>query len=150
MREITIGELITTGIAYQDIERNTPTESHMRNIQALIDNVLNPIMNKFPTAEIICGYISPSISSQYHGTMMSGHKTGKAASIWWCHDDLDIEQSIDIMQSWIIGNLDFNLLDIYDTFIDISYDSRFNYKIVNNLSLIHNKHIISRRIADCF
>lgn len=148
MREITIGDLITTGIDRRDYKRNMPTESHKANMSALIENVLNPLVNQFPTAEIVHGYISPSISSQYYGTLMGSHKQGRAAAIWWIGDDLDIEQSIRVMYEWIVANLQFNMLDIYDTYIDISFDERYNYRIVNNLGIVHNKDIASGVVQD--
>lgn len=148
MREITIGDLITTGVAYQDRKRNVPSESHQRNLQALIDNVLQPLFNQFPTAEIICGYMSSAIIYNYCGTVMSDHRQGRAAAIWWCGEDLTIEQSVFAMYKWIVENLEFNTLDIYDTYIDISYNGKYNYKIVNNMSIVNNKHITSGVILD--
>lgn len=148
MREITIGDLITAGVDYQDRQRNIPTESHQKNLQALIDNVLQPLINQFPGAEIICGYRSPSIAYYYRDMVMSDHKQGRAAAIWWCGDNLDIEQSVFTMYQWIVENLKFNALDIYDTYIDISYNERYNYKLVSNMSFVHNKHIASRAILD--
>lgn len=148
MREITIGDLITAGIDRRDCKRNMPTESHKANMSSLIDNVLNPLVNRFPDLEIIHGYISPSISSQYHGTLMGSHKQGRAAAIWWCGDEIDIERSIHVMYRWIVDNLKFNMLDIYDTYIDISYDERYNYRIVNNLGIVNNKDIASGVVRD--
>lgn len=148
MREITIGDLITAGIDLRDRKRNMPTESHKENMSSLIDNVLNPLVNQFPTAEIMYGYISPSINSQYYGTLMGSHKQGRAAAIWWCGDEINIERSIYVMYRWIVDNLQFNMLDIYDTYIDISYDERYNYRIVNNLAIIHNKDIVSGVVRD--
>lgn len=148
MREITIGDLITAGIDRRDCMRNMPTESHKANMSSLIDNVLNPLVNQFPTMEIIHGYISQSISSQYYGTLMGSHKQGRAAAIWWCGDEINIERSIYVMYRWIVDNLQFNMLDIYDTYIDISYDERYNYRIVNNLGIVHNKDIASGVVRD--
>lgn len=148
MKEITIGDLITAGIDRRDCKRNMPTESHERNMSALIDNVLNPLVNQFPTMEIVHGYISPSISSQYCGTLMGSHKQGRAAAIWWCGNEINIERSIYVMYRWIVDNLQFNMLDIYDTYIDISFDERYNYRIVNNLSIVHNKDIASGVVRD--
>lgn len=148
MKEITIGDLITAGIDRRDCKRNMPTESHERNMSSLIDNVLNPLVNQFPTMEIIYGYISPSICSQYCGTLLGGHKQGRAAAIWWCGDEINIERSIYVMYRWIVDNLQFNMLDIYDTYIDISYDERYNYRIVNNLGIVHNKDIASGVVRD--
>lgn len=148
MKEITIGDLITAGIAYEDRKRNVPVSSHKKNMQALIDNVLQPIFNQFPTAKIICGYRSFYIDYLYRTTVMSDHRRGKAATIWWCGDNLDIEQSVFEMYKWIVENLQFNTMDIYDTYIDISYDEKYTYKIVSNLSLMHNKHIATGEILD--
>lgn len=148
MREIIIAELCTAGIDLQDCRRNMPSVSHEKNMSNLIDNVLNPLVNQFPDAEIMFGYISPSISSRYHGTLMGSHRQGRAAAIWWIGDDLDIEQSIRAMYEWIVENLQFNMLDIYDTYIDISFDERYNYRIVNNLSIVHNEDIASGVVRD--
>lgn len=148
MKEITIGDLITAGIAYEDRKRNVPVDSHKKNLQALIDNVLQPIFNQFPTAKIICGYRGFSIDNLYRTTVMSDHRRGKAATIWWRGDNLDIEQSVFEMYKWIVENLQFNTMDIYDTYIDISYDEKYKCKIVSNLSLIHNKHIATGEILD--
>lgn len=148
MRKITIGKLCTAGIDLYDCRRNIPTVSHEKNMSNLIDKVLNPLVNQFPDAEIMFGYISTSIGSRYHGTLMGSHRQGRAAAIWWIGDDLDIEQSIHTMYEWIVKNLQFNMLDIYDTYIDISYDERYNYRIVNNLSIVHNKDIASGVVQD--
>lgn len=148
MKEITIGDLITAGIAYKDRQRNVPTGSHKRNMQALIDNVLQPLINQFPTAEITCGYRSFYIAYNYGDMLVSDHRQGRAAAIWWCGENLDIEQSVFEMYKWIVKNLQFNTLDIYDTHIDISYNEKYNYKIVNNMSIVHNKHIASGVILD--
>lgn len=148
MKEITIGDLITAGVAYQDRQKNVPTESHMRNLQALIDNVLQPLINQFPTAEITCGYRSPYIAYHYCDMLVSDHKQGRAAAIWWSGDNLDIEQSVFKMYKWIVENLEFNTLDIYDTYIDISYNEKYNYKLINNMSFVHNKHIATEVTLD--
>lgn len=148
MREITIGDLITAGIDLRDLERNMPSESHKENMSKLIDNVLNPLVNQFPTAEIMYGYLGQSINSRYYGTLMGSHKQGRAAAIWWCGDEFSIERSIYVMYRWIVNNLQFNMLDIYDTYIDISYDERYNYRMVNNLAIIHNKNIVSGVVQD--
>lgn len=148
MREITIGDLITAGIAYQDRQKNVPTESHKKNLQALIDNVLQPLINQFPTAEITCGYRSFYIAYNYSDMLVTDHKQGRAAAIWWCGDGMNIEQSVFTMYKWIVENLEFNTLDIYDTYIDISYNEKYSYKLVSNMSVVHNKDIASGVVRD--
>lgn len=148
MKEITIGDLITAGIDSRDIKRNMPTESHKENMSILIDKVLNPFIKQFPEAEIVYGYLNPLIRHKYQGTLMGSHRQGRAAAIWWIGDDLDIEQSIHVMYEWIVANLQFTMLDIYDTYIDISFDERYNYRIVNNLSIVHNEDIASGVVQD--
>lgn len=148
MREITICDLVTAGIFYKDAERNTPSEAQVKNMQDLIDNVLNPLAEQFPGMEIISAYRHYSLNKLYNAYSAGAHNQGRAAAIWYIGENIDIEQSVYEIYRWIIDNLKFNTLDIYDTYIDISYDSRYNYRLVRNFARIHNQHIESRVIKD--
>lgn len=148
MKEITINDLVTAGIFYKDIERNMPSETQIKNMQGLIDNVLNPLVKQFPDLEIVSAYRHYSINPLYNVYSAGAHNQGRAAAIWWIGENLDIEQSVYEMYLWIVENLEFNTLDIYDTYIDISYNSRYNYRLVRNLASIHNQHIKSGAIKD--
>lgn len=148
MKEIVVNDLITAGVFYKDIERNMPSGTQIKNMQDLIDNVLNPLMKQFPGLEIVSAYRHYSLNQLYNVYSAGAHNQGRAAAIWWLGETLDIEQSVYEMYRWIVDNLEFNTLDIYDTYIDISYDSRYNYRLVRNLASVHNQHIKSGAIKD--
>ena len=148
MKETTINDLITAGIFYKDAERNVPSEAQIKNMQDLIDNVLNPLVKQFKDLEIVSAYRHYSLNQLYNVYSAGAHNQGRAAAIWWIGENLDIEQSVYEMYKWIVDNIKFNTLDIYDTYIDISYDSRYNYRLVRNFAKMHNQHIESRVVKD--
>jgi zinc D-Ala-D-Ala carboxypeptidase len=61
---------------------NTPTESAVKNLQALVTNVLQPLrdMIKIPV-DISSGYRCPALNKAVGGEATSFHLSGKAADI---------------------------------------------------------------------
>lgn len=61
---------------------NTPTDLEIENIVKLVENVLQPLRDKFGKPIIITsGYRSPKVNKAVKGSKTSGHMLGTSADI---------------------------------------------------------------------
>lgn len=78
----TIEELSKSDTAQRNGIDNTPTPEARQNLQALIDNILNPARRLLGTWIIVnSGYRSPLVNKLVGGAATSQHTTGEAADI---------------------------------------------------------------------
>lgn len=77
----TVNELCKSEIAIRRSIDNTPTETVISNLQALVLNVLQPIRNSLGPITINSGYRSPAVNVAVGGSPTSDHCLGMAADI---------------------------------------------------------------------
>lgn len=80
-KNFTLDELCKSEIAIRRSIDNTPTETVISNLQALVLNVLQPIRNSLGPITINSGYRSPAVNVAVGGSPTSDHCLGMAADI---------------------------------------------------------------------
>lgn len=80
-KNFTVDELCKSEIAIRRSIDNTPTETVISNLQALVLNVLQPIRNSLGPITINSGYRSPAVNVAVGGSPTSDHCLGMAADI---------------------------------------------------------------------
>ncbi len=84
---------------------NTPSMTVIDNLQALVDNVLQPVRDKFGPITVTSGYRSPAVNKTIGGSATSDHCKGQAADFevmgmpnkelaTWIKDNLEFTQLI--------------------------------------------------------
>ena len=105
-----VNDLVKSSTASRRGINNTPTPEVQKNLQALLDNVLNPIAAKYPTPyNINSGYRCPALNAAVGGVKNSQHMKGQAADIS-CGSPAANKKLFD----WIINQSGIN----YDQIID--------------------------------
>lgn len=106
----TVNDLIKSSTASRRGINNTPTPEIQNNLQALLNNVLNPIASKYPVPyKINSGYRCPALNAAVGGAKNSQHMRGQAADIS-CGSPAENKKLFD----WIIKQSGIN----YDQIID--------------------------------
>ena len=116
-----LAELTKTNVRQFD---NTPSMQVIDNLQALVDNVLQPIRNKFGPVTVTSGYRSPEVNKAIGGSATSDHCFGFAA-------DFEVA-GVDNKElaRWVADNLKFKqlILEFYTKgvpdsgWVHVSYD----------------------------
>jgi hypothetical protein len=116
-----LAELTKTNVRQFD---NTPSMQVIENLQALVDNVLQPIRNKFGQVTVTSGYRSPEVNKAIGGSATSDHCFGFAA-------DFEVA-GVDNKElaRWVADNLKFKqlILEFYTKgvpdsgWVHVSYD----------------------------
>lgn len=89
---------------------NTPTPEVIKALQALVENVLQPIRDRFGSVTISSGYRSPQLNTAIGGSKTSDHCFGYAADFEVAGTD---NQELAV---WIKDNLNYKqlILEFYD------------------------------------
>lgn len=144
----TIDDLIKAGRGKLDLEINKPNQEERENLQELLEHVVNPLLARFEGMEITSGFRCYRINREVGGAPSSQHTKGQAVDVWYLAPDKDIEQSVREVYEWIVNNLIFDQLIVYDTFIHVSYTSRKNNRMqVIRLAESYNQDIKTRVIS---
>jgi zinc D-Ala-D-Ala carboxypeptidase len=116
-----LAELTKTNVRQFD---NTPSMQVIENLQALVDNVLQPIRNKFGQVTVTSGYRSPEVNKAIGGSATSDHCFGFAV-------DFEVA-GVDNKElaRWVADNLKFKqlILEFYTKgvpdsgWVHVSYD----------------------------
>ena len=116
-----LAELTKTNVRQFD---NTPSMQVIDNLQALVDNVLQPIRNEFGPVTVTSGYRSPEVNKAIGGSATSDHCFGFAA-------DFEVA-GVDNKElaRWVADNLKFKqlILEFYTKgvpdsgWVHVSYD----------------------------
>lgn len=77
----TLAELTKSEVAIRRAIDNTPTLAIIDNLQALVDNILQPIRNALGPIVVTSGYRSPAVNVAVGGSPTSDHCLGMAADI---------------------------------------------------------------------
>lgn len=120
----TIEDLVRAGLDKNEIEINKPNQEVRDNLQELLEHIVNPLLSRFEGMEITSGYRCYSVNRAAGGVPNSQHTKGQAVDVWYIAPDRDVEQSVREVYQWVIDNLIFDQLIVYDTFIHVSYTSR--------------------------
>lgn len=143
----TIEDLVRAGLDKDEIAINKPNQEVRENLQELLEHVVNPLLYRFEGMEITSGYRCYSVNRAAGGVPNSQHTKGQAVDLWYLAPDKDVEQSVRIVYQWIIENLIFDQLIVYDTFIHVSYTSRRGNRMqVLRYAEYYNQDIPSRII----
>lgn len=102
---------------------NTPDESSLVNLKALIEYIVNPIYDKFPNAEITSGYRCDELNEKVGGVKGSQHTKGQAVDLALVIPGKTIKKSIIELYEFIAMTLPFDQMIIYPTFVHVSYRS---------------------------
>lgn len=144
----TIKDLIRAGISESDIASNQPNQEVRDNLQELLEHVVNPLLSRFEGMEITSGYRCYSVNKAAGGVPNSQHTKGQAVDLWYIADDKDLELSVRDVYQWVIDNLIFDQLIIYDTFVHVSYTHRRKNRMqVLRYAEYYNQDIPSRIIS---
>lgn len=74
-----LNELTKSDTATRHDIDNTPTMQVIENLQDLVDNVLQPLREKFGPVVVTSGYRSPAVNTKIGGSTTSDHCHGYAA-----------------------------------------------------------------------
>ena len=124
-KNFTLAELTKSEAALRKGLDNTPSLTVIDNLQALVDNVLQPVREHFKLAvKVNSGYRSPEINEAVGGSKTSDHCKGMAA-------DIEIPGVSNYMLAlWISQNLKYTqlILEFYTPgvpdsgWVHVSYD----------------------------
>lgn len=143
----TINDLIRAGLNANEAAANQPNQEVRENLQELLEHVVNPLLSRFEGMEITSGYRNYSVNRAAGGVPNSQHTKGQAVDVWYIATDKDVEQSVRIVYEWVIENITFDQLIIYDTFMHISYTHRRKNRMqVLRYAEYYNQDIPSRVI----
>lgn len=144
----TIEDLVKAGLDKDEILINKPSEEVRVNLQELLEHIVNPLLVRFEGMEITSGYRCYSVNRAAGGVPNSQHIKGQAVDVWYIAPDRDIEQSVREVYQWIVGNLVFDQLIVYDTFVHVSYTHRRRNRMqVLRYAEHYNQDIKSRVIS---
>jgi hypothetical protein len=116
-----LAELTKTNVRQFD---NTPSMQVIDNLQVLVDNVLQPIRNKFGQVTVTSGYRSPEVNKAIGGSATSDHCFGFAADF----EVVGVDNKE--LARWVADNLKFKqlILEFYTKgvpdsgWVHVSYD----------------------------
>ena len=78
-KNFSLHELCKSDSAIRHGIDNTPPDEVIQNLQALVDNVLQPLRDKFGPIVVTSGYRSPDLNRKIGGSTTSHHCYGYAA-----------------------------------------------------------------------
>lgn len=82
MKYFTIKELCKSSTAIQKKIDNTPNSEIVNNLKQLVDNILDPLREKYGKPIIVnSGYRCPALNKAVNGSKTSSHMEGLAADI---------------------------------------------------------------------
>ena len=120
-KEVTWKELCKSATAKRCKIDNTPDESSLDNLKALIEYIVKPIYDKYPNAEVTSGYRCDELNAKVGGIKGSQHTKGQAVDLALVIPGKTIKQSIIELHEFIAITLPFDQMIIYPTFIHVSY-----------------------------
>lgn len=106
MKYFTLKELCNSGVARVRRIDNTPNEEQVENLTALVDNVLDPLRERFgKPIRVNSGYRCPDLNKAVKGSSTSQHMSGQAADI-----DTGDRQQNKLLFDYIQKNLPYDQL----------------------------------------
>ncbi len=124
-KHFTLDEFVKSATATRKNIDNTPDEKSLKNIQALVDNILEPLRVHYGRPIIITsGYRCTKLNTAVGGSSTSQHQTGEAVDIRSVSDKReDNKELFDMIR---MMNLPFDqLINEYNyDWIHVSYSNR--------------------------
>ena len=109
---------------------NEPTETHLQNMQHLVDNILQPLRDAVGPIRVSSGYRNPSLNRAIGGSRSSQHCKGEALDIqFWQNGKMMNE----LIYEWILDSgIEFDqMINEFDfAWIHISLKTKDNRKQV--------------------
>jgi zinc D-Ala-D-Ala carboxypeptidase len=109
---------------------NEPTETHLQNMQYLVDNLIQPLRDSIGPIRISSGYRNPSLNRAIGGSSSSQHCKGQALDIqFWQKGKMMNE----LIYEWVLDSgLEFDqMINEFDfAWIHISLKAKDNRKQV--------------------
>jgi hypothetical protein len=103
-KNFSVAELSKSEAAARQGLDNTPSMAVIDNLQALVDNILQPVRDKFGPVVVTSGYRSPAVNRAIGGSATSDHTKGQAA------DFEVLGMANKALAEWIKDNLKFTQL----------------------------------------
>ena len=121
-----VAELSKSEAATRQGLDNTPSMEVIDNLQALVDNVLQPLRDKLGPIVVTSGYRSPAVNKAIGGSATSDHCKGQAADI----EVLNMDNKA--LAEYIRDNMKFTqlILEFYrkgvadSGWVHVSYDAK--------------------------
>ena len=100
-KNFTLSEITRSNTAKRLGITNEPSKEHIKNIQRLITQIIQPMRNDIGPIRISSGYRSSELNRSIGGTSKSQHCKGKALDLqYWSDGKMDNKKIYD----WIIDN----------------------------------------------
>lgn len=116
-----LSEMITTSTS---IENKIESLEHYNNLVLLVNNLIQPIRNKFGRIRINSGYRNQAVNKAVGGVQTSQHTKGQAADL------KPLEAELRAVFEYVRDNMVFDQLILYPNFIHVSYNHLNNRKQV--------------------
>lgn len=120
-KEVTWKEMCKSETATRYKIENNPDGNSIVNLEALIEYIVKPIYDKFPTAEVTSGYRCEKLNDKVGGAKGSQHTKGQAVDLVLIIPDKNLEESIKELYNFIACALPFDQMIIHHTYIHVSY-----------------------------
>lgn len=120
-KEVTWKEMCKSETAKRYKIENNPDGNSIVNLEALIEYIVKPIYDKFPTAEVTSGYRCEKLNDKVGGAKGSQHTKGQAVDLVLIIPDKNLEESLKELYNFIACTLPFDQMIIHHTYIHVSY-----------------------------
>lgn len=121
-----VAELSKSEAATRQGLDNTPSMEVIDSLQALVDNVLQPLRDKFGPIIVTSGYRSPAVNKAIGGSTTSDHCKGQAADIEVLNkDNKELAEYIRDNMKFTQLILEFYRKGVADSgWVHVSYDAK--------------------------
>ena len=108
-KNFSLHELTKSETALRHGIDNHPTKTEVKNLQALVDNILQPVRDRFGPTHVSSGYRHPLVNAKTGGSAKSHHCRGMAADF-----EVPGKSNAELAQ-WVAENLEFTqcILEFY-------------------------------------
>lgn len=120
-KEVTWKEMCKSETAKRYKIENIPDGNSIVNLEALIEYIVKPIYDKFPTAEVNSGYRCEKLNDKVGGAKGSQHTKGQAVDLVIIIPGKNLEDSLKELYNFIACTLPFDQMIIHHTYIHVSY-----------------------------
>lgn len=120
MKYFTLTELTKSATAKRLKIDNTPNDEVIKNLTALVDNILDPLREAYGKPIIVSsGYRCPKLNKAVGGVANSQHRTGHAADIHTVSDTLEdnkklyeLVRTLDLPVDQCINEYNYNWIHV--------------------------------------